>query len=238
MIESLTDFTGQFKIASQRNEEMSKFDAVSITDTIYYVQEQRRINGFLSNMAQKLRFRRQNKVLDEWVCTVDDSLKLKETARKVIRHLMNRTLSGAFTTWWNNADRRRKQAQRALRIVQRLRNRNQVTSMEVWNHYAHERHRLQECLEAGTRIFQRSTLAWSLEEWSCNVYNLAEQRRRHQMLRQKVVRRLQNLLLIVCWERWCDNVDLKSRVRICPGCWIWIPTRWLPELPPDDDSEK
>ena len=204
------------------------FDPISITDTIYYVQEQRRINGFLSNMAHKLRFRKQNRVWDEWLCTVDDSVKLKETARKVIRHLMNRTLAGAFNTWWDNADRRRKQAQSALRVVQRLRNHTQVHFLEVWSAYADEKQRLQACYNEALIVFNMSTLAWSIEEWGCNVHNLAEQRRRHQELRLKVVKRMQSLLLIACWERWCANVDRKSRMRVCPGCWVWIPTRWIP----------
>ena len=206
---------------------MTSFNPISITDTVYYVQEQRRINSFMSKMAQRLRISKQNRVMDEWICSVDDSLKLKQTARKVVRHLMNRTLAGAFNTWWCNADRRRQNAQRALRVVQRLRNRAQVQSLEAWNQYADERHRLHECYVAAVHIADRGVLARALDEWGCNASNLAEQRRRHQQLRLKVIRQMQNLLLVACWERWCANVDRKARVRLCPGCWVWVPSRWV-----------
>ena len=214
-------------VAAMNISSTNSFKSISINDTVYYVQEQRRINSFISNMAQRFTIRKQNRVWDEWMCSVDDSLKLKQTARKVIRHLMNRALAGAFNTWWYNADRRRQNAQRALRVVQRLRNRAQVNTLESWVFYADENQRLKECYASAVRIINRGILAWSLEEWSCNAFNNAELRRRHQQLRLKVIRQIQNLLLIVCWERWCANVERKTRVRVCPGCWIWVPSNWI-----------
>jgi hypothetical protein len=205
----------------------AEFKQISVADTVYYVQEQRRINSFMSRMAEKFKTWRKNRVVDEWICTVDDTRHLKQTARKVVKHMMNRTIAITFNTWWSNADRRRRNAQRALRAVQRLKNRAQVNSLEMWCIYTDEKHRLQECFAAAVEIANHGILVWSLEEWSCNAYNLAERKRRHQELRHKVIRQMQNLLLAACWERWCARMDRKSRVQVCKGCWIWIPTSWV-----------
>lgn len=150
-------------------------------------------------------------VFFQWRAISKEGHAMLNKMRKVMRMIMNKTLSGALQRWHDASHDRKKMLDKASRVVQRILNRTTVMALSTWSQQAKEQRTAREKTKRLILRIVNACLVGVFESWVAYTWEEKQRRIKSKQIISKIVNATSYSALTSWAEFVADGKEMRSK---------------------------